>query len=116
MATVLTLLWIADRLLSPILELERCRREVCASLVVATSLSNNIARLAGRGDVDALNALRDARKGLLDVSSGFEDIREWRREQVDDGDVGRGVSVPAGTGSCGLEDAIQAFETGVGVG
>src|ERR1700752_4720967 len=64
MATVLALLWIADRLLSPILELERCRREVCASLVVATSLTNNIARLAGRGDVDALNALRDTRKDL----------------------------------------------------
>jgi len=57
-------LWITDRLLSPILELERCRREVCASLVVVTSFSNNVARLAGRGDVDALNALRDTRMDL----------------------------------------------------
>jgi hypothetical protein len=64
MATVLTLLWIGDRLLSPILELERCRREIYASLVVATSWSNNIARLAGQGNVDALNALRDTRRDL----------------------------------------------------
>jgi hypothetical protein len=64
MATVLTCLWIADRLLSPILELERCRREVHASLVVATSLTNNVARLAGRGDVDGLNALRDTKRRL----------------------------------------------------
>jgi hypothetical protein len=65
MATVLACLWVADRLLSPILELERCRREVYASVVVATSLSNNMAQLAGRGDIDALNALRDTRIGLV---------------------------------------------------
>ena len=64
LATVLTCLWIAERLLSPILELERCRRGIHASVVVASALSNNIARLAGRGDVDALNALRDTRKDL----------------------------------------------------
>ena len=64
LATVLTCLWIADRLLSPILELERCRRGIQASLVVASALSNNIAQLAGRGDVDALNALRKTRKDL----------------------------------------------------
>ena len=62
---VLTCLWIADRLLSPILELERCRRGIHASLVVASALSNNIAQLAGRGDVDALNALRETRKDLV---------------------------------------------------
>jgi hypothetical protein len=64
MATVVTCLWIADRLLSPIIDLERCRREVYASVVVATSLSNNVARLAGQGDVVAINALRDTRKDL----------------------------------------------------
>ena len=64
LATVLTCLWIADRLLSPILELERCRRGIRASLAVASTLSNNIARLAGRGDVDALNALSETRKDL----------------------------------------------------
>ena len=63
-ATILTRLWIADRLLSPILELERCRRGIRASLAVASALSNNIAQLAGRGDVDALNALRETRKDL----------------------------------------------------
>ena len=61
---VLTCLWIADRLLSPILELERCRRGIHASLAVASALSNNIAQLAGRGNVDALNALRETRKDL----------------------------------------------------
>ena len=64
LATVLTCLWIADRLLSPLLEFERCRRGIHASLAVASALSNNIAQLAGRGDVDALNALREARKDL----------------------------------------------------
>ena len=34
---------------------------------------------------------------LLDVSSGYEDIGEQGGEQVDDGDVGSGVSVSAGT-------------------
>ena len=34
--------------------------------------------------------------GLLDVSNGFEDIREWRGDQVDDGDVGFGVSIAPG--------------------
>ena len=64
LATVLTCLWIAERLLSPILELERCRRGIHASLAVASALSNNIAQLAGRGDVDALNALHETRKDL----------------------------------------------------
>ena len=64
LATVLACLWIADRVLSPILELERCRRGIRASLAVASTLSNNIARLAGRGDVDALNALSETRKDL----------------------------------------------------
>ena len=75
LATVLTCLWIADRLLSPILELERCRRGIHASLVVASALSNNIAQLAGRGDVDALNALRETRKDLAreaDQLSSFQ--------------------------------------------
>ena len=64
LATVLACLWIADRVLSPILELEQCRRGIRASLVVASTLSNNISRLAGRGDVDALNALSETRKDL----------------------------------------------------
>ena len=75
LATVLTCLWIADRLLSPILELERCRRGIHASLAVASELSNNIAQLAGRGDVDALNALRETRKDLAreaDQLSSFQ--------------------------------------------
>ena len=54
--------------------------------------------------------------GLLDVSNGFEEIAEWGGEQVDNGDVGCGVSVSSSTGPCGLEDAVQAFEAGVGVG
>ena len=53
---------------------------------------------------------------LLDVSNGFEEIVEWGGEQVDDGDVGCGVSVSSSTGPCGLKDAVQAFEAGVGVG
>jgi len=53
---------------------------------------------------------------LLDVSNGFEEISEWGAEQVDDGDVGCGVSVSSGTSPCGLEDAVQAFEASVGVG
>jgi hypothetical protein len=64
LTTVLTSLWIAERLLSPILELEQCRRGIHASLMVASTLSNNIARLAGRGDVDTLNSLRETRKDL----------------------------------------------------
>jgi site-specific recombinase XerD len=58
----------------------------------------------------------DMEMRLLDVSSGFENIWERGSEQVDDGDVGSGVSVAAGTRPCGLEDAVQAFEAGVGVG
>src|SRR5256885_4066272 len=38
------------------------------------------------------------KKWLLDVSNGFEEISEWGSEQVDDGDVGCGVSVSSGTG------------------
>ena len=53
---------------------------------------------------------------LLDVSNGFEDIREWRGDQVDDGDVGFGVSIAPGARAGGLEDAVQAFEACVGVG
>jgi hypothetical protein len=64
-------------------------------------------------DVDSV--VRD-KKRLLDVSNGFEEISEWGGEQVDDGDVGCGISVSSGTGPCGLEDAVQALEAGVGVG
>src|SRR5260221_8076649 len=53
---------------------------------------------------------------LLDASNGFEDIREWRREQVDDGDIGGGVSVSSGARSCGPEDAVQTFATGGAMG
>ena len=53
---------------------------------------------------------------LFDVSSGFEDVWERGGEQVDDGDEGGGVALAAGACTCGLEDAVQAFKTGVGVG
>ena len=33
---------------------------------------------------------------FLDVSSGFEDIRQRGGEQVDDGDEGSGISISAG--------------------
>ena len=78
LATVLTCLWIADRLLSPILELERCRRGIHASLVVASALSNNVARLAGQGDVDALNALRNTRKDLARESDRLSSFQTRR--------------------------------------
>ena len=63
-ATVVSALWIGDRLISPISALEETRREIQASLVVAFSLRDTAARLAGKDDIDALNALSDARKDL----------------------------------------------------
>jgi hypothetical protein len=63
-ATVVTGLWIADRLLFPIADLKRTRREIQTSLLVAFSLRETVARLAGKDDVPALNALFDARKDL----------------------------------------------------
>ena len=53
---------------------------------------------------------------LLDVSNGFKEISEWGGEQIDDGNVGCSVSISSGTGPCGLEDAVQSFEAGIGVG
>ena len=64
LATVLAGLWIGDRLLSPIRRFEDCRREVQASLVVAFSLRDTVVRLAGKDDIEALNALADARRDL----------------------------------------------------
>jgi len=64
LATVLAGLWIGDRLLSPILRFEDCRREVHASLVVAFSLHDTVVRLAGKDDIEALDALADARRDL----------------------------------------------------
>lgn len=63
-ATVMTGLWIGDRLISPVQKLRQCRREIEASLVVAFSLRDTVAGLAGKDDIDALNALSDARKDL----------------------------------------------------
>ncbi|MBM3600724.1 MAG: transporter substrate-binding domain-containing protein, partial [Alphaproteobacteria bacterium] len=43
--------------------------------------------------------------GLLDVSDGIEEIGERCAEQVDDGDVGRGLSVAARPRAGGLEQS-----------
>ena len=53
--------------------------------------------------------------GLLDVSSGFENIGEPSAEQVDDGDVGGGFSVTARPGACGLEDAVERLQARIRV-
>lgn len=45
-------------------------------------------------DFDAIPVLN--KKRFLDVSSGFEDIRQRGGEQVDDGDEGSGISISAG--------------------
>jgi hypothetical protein len=72
LATVLAGLWIGERLLSPILQFKLCRREVQASLVVAFSLRNTVARLAGNDDMEALNALSDARRDLREEAERLE--------------------------------------------
>ncbi|HXQ41183.1 MAG TPA: hypothetical protein VN821_07950 [Candidatus Udaeobacter sp.] len=72
MATVLAGLWIGDRLLSPIRQFMDCRREVQASLVVAFSLRNTAARLAGNDDIEALNALGDACRDLGEEAGRLE--------------------------------------------
>jgi hypothetical protein len=72
LATVLAGLWIGELLLSPILQLKLCRREVQASLVVAFSLRDTVARLAGSDDIEALNALSDARRDLREEAERLE--------------------------------------------
>jgi len=64
LGTVLGGLWLGDRLVGPVIRLERCRRDVRASLAVTFSLWRAVARRAGRDNIDVLNALSDARKDL----------------------------------------------------
>jgi hypothetical protein len=78
LATVLAGLWIGDRLLSPIRHFKDCRREVQASLVVAFSLRDTVARLAGKGDIEALNALADARRDLEGEAERLEALARRR--------------------------------------
>jgi len=54
--------------------------------------------------------------GLLDVSSGFDEFGKWCCDQVNDSDECRGFSIASGSCAGGFEDAVQAFETSVGVG
>lgn len=72
LATVLLGLWIGERLLLPILQLKDCSREVQASLVVAFSLRNTVACLAGNDDIGALDALGDARRDLSEEAERLE--------------------------------------------
>ena len=58
------------------------------------------------------------REWLLDVSSGFEgseEVAERGGDQVDDSRESSGVAVTAGASACGLEEAVECFETGIGV-
>ena len=75
LATVLVCLWVAERIWSPIGELERCRGKIRGSLVAASTLDNNIARLAGRGDVDTLSALRNTRMELANEADQLSCFR-----------------------------------------
>jgi hypothetical protein len=63
-ATIMSVLWASERLVSPILNLERTRHETQASLVVAFSLCETIAHHAGKDDISALDALSGARREL----------------------------------------------------
>jgi len=78
LATVLAGLWIGDRLLSPILRFEDCRREVQASLVVAFSLRDTVVRLAGKDDIETLGSLADARRGLEEEAERLEALARGR--------------------------------------
>jgi hypothetical protein len=56
------------------------------------------------------------KKWFFDVSNGIEEVSEGGCDQIDHGDESGGISVSARPCPCGLEEAVQPFEAGVGVG
>ena len=50
--------------------------------------------------------------GLFDVSCGLEQYGDGSGDEVDDGDEGLGVSISPSPGPGGLEQSVEAFESG----
>ena len=50
------------------------------------------------------------------ILNGFQDRARRAADQVNHGHEGLGVAVAAGSGPSGLEQAVEAFETGIGIG
>lgn len=53
---------------------------------------------------------------FFDVSSGFEHSAGRASDHVNHGDEGLHVAIAAGPGPCCLEQAVEPFQTGVGIG
>ena len=60
--------------------------------------------------------LETTKERFFDVSNGIEEVSERGCDQIDHGHEGGGVSVSASPCPGGLEEAVEALQTGVVMG